>query len=151
MDITLVVFLVALLALAALLYYVFIVKQSPDAGGKGFVGLIVILFILTPAVLVMLWIQTTSDDRLNEIGFRPHPALRSSVGLATGIGDNPVWVFAIDGDPRQIMEFYKVQDNHSGWQLVYEGQNLLVYEREAQSLSIFLADDDVIFALRSTQ
>ena len=151
MAVSLVVFLVAILALAALLFYVVIVKRVPDAGGKGVAGLVLIVFILTPAVLFMLWNQSASYDRLNEIGFRPHPALRSSVGMATGIGENPVWVFAMDGDPRQIVQFYKQNDNHSGWQLVYEGQNLLVYEREAQSLSIFIAEDDVIFALRSTQ
>ena len=151
MAVTLVVFLVAILALAALLFYVFVVKQAPDAGGKGVAGLVLILFILTPVVLFMLWNQSASVDRLNDIGFSAHPALRPSVGMATGIGENPVWVFAMDGDPRRIVQFYKQTDNHSGWQLVYEGQNLLVYEKEAQSLSIFIADDDVIFALRATQ
>lgn len=151
MAVTLVVFLVAILALAALLFYVFVVKQTPDAGGKGVAGLVLILFILTPVVLFMLWNQSASVDRLNDIGFSAHPALRPSVGMATGIGENPVWVFAMDGDPRRIVQFYKQTDNHSGWQLVYEGQNLLVYEKEAQSLSIFIADDDVIFALRATQ
>ena len=149
MDVSLVILLVAILALAALLYYVFLVKQTPDPGGKGGGGLITIVFILVAVVVFAIWNQSTADDRLNKVGFKHHPALRSSVGFATGLGEDPVWVFALDGDPGQIMQFYKTKDNYTGWQLVYQGKNMLVYENEAQSLSIFVAEDDVIFALNS--
>ena len=151
MDVALLTFLALILALAALLYYVFLVKRAPDLGARGVGWLITIVCILVPVILFAFWNQSASGDRLKEIGFNVHPALQPSFGIATGIGENPVWVFASDSDTDQIVQFYKSQQNYSGWQLVYEGKNMLVYESETQSLYIYISEDDVIFALNSRQ
>ena len=86
MNPTLITLLVTVLALAGLLYFVFVVRRQPDLGGRGLAGLTVLMFILAPVLLIVLWLQSDSAQNLSDSGFVSHPALVSSMGVATGVG-----------------------------------------------------------------
>ena len=151
MDPILTTLLLAVLALAGLLFYVFIVRREPDPGGRGMAGLITLLFVLVPVLLITLWLQSDSAQRLSDTGFVPHPALVSTVGVAAGVGENPVWVYSIAGDPRDIVQFYRDAGNHPGWQQVSDSENMLIFETDDRRMSLFVSDNSAIFALHPVQ
>ena len=151
MDPTLITLLVTVLAFAGLLYFVFIVRRQPDPGAKGVAGLVVLMFLLAPVLVIVLWLQSDSGQKLSDTGFTPHPALVSSMGVATGVGDNPIWAFSIDGDRAAIMQFYRDPANHPGWQQVSDSENILIFESNDRRMSLFVSDDGAIFALHTVQ
>ena len=152
MDPILITLLIAVLALAGLLYYVVIVRRQPDPGGRGMAGMITLLFVLVPVLLITLWLQSDSARKLSDTGFVPHPALAASMGVATGVGEDPVWVFSIEGDPDAIVRFYKDPSSHAGWQRVWASEGMLMFESDdGQRMSLFVSDDSAIFSLQSAQ
>jgi len=152
MDPTLITLLVTVLAFAGLLYFVFIVRRQPDPGAKGVAGLIVLMFVLAPVLLIVLWLQSDSAQRLSDTGFVPHPALAASTGEAAGVGENPVWVFWIKGDSDAIVRFYKDPGCREGWQQVWASDGMLMFESDGgQRMSLFISDDSAIFSLQAAQ
>ena len=75
METSLLTILVFCLSFASLLYYVFIVRNEVDLGARGKSGLFTILFVILPVLVIALWNQLESKDRLSEIGFNPYPGL----------------------------------------------------------------------------
>ena len=151
MDPILTTLLLAVLALAGLLYYVFIVRREPDFGGRGMAAMITLLFVLVPVLLITLWLQSDSAQRLSNTGFVPHPALVSTTGVAAGVGEDPVWVYSIAGDPRVIVQFYRDPANHPGWQQVSDSESMLIFESEDRRMSLFVSVKTAIFALHPVQ
>ncbi len=110
-------------------------------------GLVVLMFLLAPVLLIVLWLQADSARKLSDAGFPPHPALGSSMGVATGVGENPVWVFSIEGDRAAIVQFYRDPANHLGWRRVSDSKDMLIFESDGRRMSLFVSDDSAIFAL----
>jgi hypothetical protein len=97
---------------------------------------IISLFILTPLLSYVLYSQSGAKKRLEVIGLRPHPAIVESIGLGNGTGDNPVWVFKIDAEKNQVMDFYKTRDNIDGWIMTLEHDFIMMFERGSQRMMI---------------
>lgn len=147
METSLLALLVCLLLFAGVLYYIFIIKQANDLGAGGKSGLFSILFVLAPLILIALWSQSGSEERLSQIGFKPHPSFISSVGAATGSGDNPLWMFSTNADPNSIFQFYKLPENHGDWSMVSESADNLIFTKGEKRFSIFVAKDSVVFTM----
>lgn len=147
MQTSLILILVFSLSFAALLYYVFIVKRQLDLGGRGVAGMIVILVIITPIILMVIFYQSGAEQRLKKYGFNPHPDFTGSVGIVTGLGENPIWLFSANTKTEFIVEFYKKTDNHDGWVLISENNSRLVFVKKDKKMSIIISNENVLFTL----
>ena len=147
METSLILILGISLSFAALLYYIFIVKRQMDIGSKGVAAMIVILVIITPIILMVLFYQSSAEQRLKKYGFNPHPDFTGSVGIATGSGENPIWLFSTNAKTESIVKFYKKADNHDGWLLMSENSNRLVFVKKDEKMSINLSNENVSFTL----
>ena len=147
MDTSLLTLLGFCWALAAILYYLFVVRREVDLGGLGKSGLIILMFVITPVLVIALWNQSEAEVRLSRVGFNAHPGFVSSVGIATGAGSDPVWVFSVETDENLILNYYKKRENHGPWQLVSESENSLLFQKEAEIMTIHVSDKRVVFSL----
>ena len=103
--------------------------------------------ILIPVVVVTLWHQAGASARLAEIGFAPHPAFDASVGVASGTGGHPVWVFSTTADPESILAFYRQPGNHGGWSLNSEASRMLVFGRGRERATLTVGREAVVFSV----
>ena len=147
MQTSLILILGISLSFAALLYYVFIVKRQLDIGSRGVAGMIVILVIITPIILMVIFNQSGAEQRLKKYGFNPHPDFTGSVGIATGSGENPIWLFSTNTKTEFIVKFYKQADNHDGWVLISENNSRLVFVKKGKKMSINISNKNVFFTL----
>ena len=147
MEISLILILGVSLSFAALLYYVFVVKRQLDIGARGVAAMIAILVIITPILLMVLFNQSGAEQRLKKLGFNPHPDFTASVGVATGMGENPIWLFSTNAKTETIVKFYKSKDNHHGWSLISESYNRLVFVKKDKKISISVSNENVYFTL----
>lgn len=147
METPLLLILGACLSFAALLYYFLIIKRETDLGWRGRSGIFVIIFVITPVLLIVLFNQSGAEDRLRKTGFNPYPDFSSSVGTATGTGEKPIWLFSTDSKADSVLLFYKEEKNHHGWSLIAEDHNKLVFEKGRQTMSIRIDNGNVLFSL----
>ena len=103
MEISLILILCGCISFAALLYYFIFAKKEADLGGRGRAGIFSILFVIVPIILIVLFMQFEAESNLVKMGFKPHPSFSSSVGAATGTGENPTWVFSTTGETGSIL------------------------------------------------
>lgn len=88
---------------------------------------LVFMFLLIPVCLFALWNQHRASDRLSATGIVPHPTFEHAVGIATGRGESPIWLFELTATPDEVLEFYRAEDNHNGWQLVSDSPPMLIF------------------------
>lgn len=148
MDTALIALLAGCLVLAALLYYVNYVHPQEPTGHWGKSGLINLMLVLVPVLVIALWFQDGAEDRLAELGLTPYPGFVSSSGVATGAGESPVWVFSVEGDPEQVLAFYRRAENRAGWSLHSESGSLLLLEKEGRLLSVAASPGSVAIMVR---
>jgi len=151
MDLSLIALLGGCLLLAALLAYVIFVRREHLIVSWGRSGLVTLLFMLIPLVVISLWYQAGAETRLEQIGFTRYPGVVSSSGLAVGLGENPVWVFTVEGDAERALDFYRRAENRRGWALVSEGASLLLFEREGRLLAVSADPDSLIIMMRPAE
>lgn len=148
MDVSLLAILAFCLSYAAALYYFIFVRREARLGPWGRSGLVTLLFVITPVLAMILWYQSGAESRLEGLGFNSYPGFVSSSGIATGVGDAPIWVFTIVGDEDSVLLFYKQSENHAGWTLVSESDMGLVFERGSEKLSILVGEGNVVFSIK---
>lgn len=147
MELSLILILGSCILFAAVLYYFLFVKREADLGERGKAGIFTIFFVIAPIILIVLLMQFGAESRLEKLGFKPHPSFSSSVGAATGVGENPIWIFSATGNPDSIFQFYKDPRNHAGWSLQAENTNGLVFRKDKNKMSILINNGDVVFSL----
>lgn len=147
MDTSLLLLLIAGLGYAALLYYLLFVRSERDPAGWGLSGIMAMLFIIAPIIVIVLWSQSGAQQRLHDLGFVPHPKFVSSMGIATGVGESPTWVFDTDATEAEIVAFYKREEHRPGWQLTGQGPSVLVFKNARRTLTLFTGDGSAVFVL----
>lgn len=147
MDPSLIALLVGFVLMAALLYHVIFIRREHPIGSWAKSGLVVFVFLLIPVLLIALGFQAGAENRLQKIGFRPYPGFVSSSGIATGLGENPFWVFSVEGGATAVLEYYRQPENREGWVLVADSEFLLLFEREGQKVAVSAVADGVTFTL----
>lgn len=93
-------------------------------------------FILIPLVLFVLHGQATAVERLEAIGLKPHPAIRHTVGIANGRGENPTWIFSLDDGASKVLDFYRTVLLDTPWQNSEDNYLYLRYHKPGQTLTI---------------
>ncbi len=147
MDPKLLYFLIACIAWAALLFYVFQVRQASDLGAGGKAGFVVITALLLPVLGLALWHQGASSSRLEELGFSAYDGLESSVGIATGTGQEPTWLYTLSSSEQALLDFYRQPEHREGWRLTAETQHSLIFERQALKMMVNASEGQAVFQL----
>ena len=100
-------------------------------------GFIIWLFLLAPFLTYVLYQQQGSVDRLEATGFTAYPGIEEAVGMANGAGEEPTWLFKVEGDPDSILEYYRSPETRTGWSLVAETPQLLSLVQGQKRMDIF--------------
>jgi len=86
-------------------------------------------FLMIPVLIIVLWVQSSAQDRLAVAGFTPHPAIEETVGLTAGFGKEAKWVFKTDAAKDTIFNFYRDEDNSLDWELINEKPDVLIFRK----------------------
>lgn len=149
MDISLIITLLLLLLFASALYYYFFKKRVPDVFYLGKSSLVIIMFMIVPLLATVLYYQAGAEDRLNAIGFTPHSSFTSSVGIATGTGESPTWLFETDSSKETIIDFYKKEQTHRGWEQIEEDHPKWRLELDTRIYISFRKNNNIMRLLAS--
>lgn len=147
MDTSLIITLTVLLLFAWSLYYYLFIKRESDFFYLGKSGLVIIMLIIVPILATILYYQAGAKDRLNAVGFTPHSSFDSSVGVATGTGDNPIWMFSTEFQKQAIIDFYKQEQNHKGWKVTSEDEKWLIFTKEDKNMRINISNNTVLLMI----
>ena len=151
MDTSLIITLIGLLLFAWALYYYLFIKRESDFFFLGKSGLFIIMFFIVPIIATTLYYQSGAKDRLQKNGFTPHASFKSSVGVATGTGDNPIWMFTTELDKQAIVDFYKQKQNHQGWKLTDEDEKWLTFSKKDEKMRINISKNTALFVITSQE
>ncbi len=147
MDISLIITLLILLLFASALYYYFFMKRLQDVFHLGKSALVIIMFMIVPILATVLYYQAGAKDRLIAIGFTPHSSFSSSIGVGSGTGKNPIWMFATELDREILIDFYKHEKNHKEWNLSQENDKWLIYTKDDKKMRLNINNDTVLFMM----
>ncbi len=145
MNQTLIWFVIACLLWVALLYWIFIVRREPDLGAGGRSAIVIVGGLIIPVLIAALWIQSQSVSRLEKLGLTVFDGLGSTVGIAAGIGENPIWVFELDASEADALNFYRDPGNHQSWSLRSSTENSLTLTRGNAQLQIQATSGNATF------
>ncbi len=136
MDPTLIGLLFAFIVFAAVSYHLGF--RLPDIGWtwKAQTAFLVTVVMLIPFVVFVLYRQTGAVERLEAHAVTPLPEIRHAVGITTGQGPAPVWVFAGDVSSREALSYYDDPDTRPGWELSERGVTMIVLRRGEARLSV---------------
>jgi len=147
MDTSLIITLTVLLLFAWSLYYYLFIKRVSDFFFLGKSGLVIIMFMIVPMLATVLYYQAGAKDRLSAIGFTPHSSFGAAVGVASGTGDNPIWMFSTEFDKKAIINFYKQEQNHKDWEAVSEDEKWLTFTKKDKKMRINISKDTALFII----
>jgi hypothetical protein len=99
-------------------------------------GFIFMTFGMIPCLIIALWLQSGAKERLARTGFVPHPSIKESVGIATGIGKNPTWTFKTEESDKSIADFYRLEKNRKGWKLANNRSLMMIFEKDKKKMVI---------------
>ena len=151
MDTLLIITLSALLLFAWALYYYLFIKRAPDFFFLGKSGLFIVMFFIAPIMATTLYYQAGAKDKLEKTGFTPHPSLQSSIGVAVGTGENPIWMFSTELDKVAIIDFYKQEQNHQGWTLSGEDEKWLIFKKNNKKMRINVSNNTALFMIATQE
>ncbi|MFQ5917747.1 MAG: hypothetical protein ACE5I0_08065, partial [Candidatus Binatia bacterium] len=80
--------------------------------------------------------QSGAENRLARVGIVPHPSIEETVGVAMGVGDNPIWMFTVDAPAESIADFYRTEANRQGWNLTNDSPTMLILNRGEKKMVI---------------
>lgn len=134
MQTSIILLLVACIALAIEGYYFGFVRPPRVLAWLQQATFIIMTFMLVPLLLLVLYYQSAAEDRLKEAGFTPHPSIRESIGIGFGAGNNPIWVFEFDAGEQAFRDFYTSAENTGDWKLVSDNGFFLIFEQAGASM-----------------
>ena len=105
------------------------------------------MFMIVPILVTVLYYQAGAKDRLSATGFTPHSSFESSIGVAAGTGDSPIWMFSTEFDKQAIIDFYKQEQNHKGWEVVSEDEKWLIFSKKDKNMRINITNKTALFMI----
>ncbi|MCM8813369.1 MAG: hypothetical protein NC924_05460 [Candidatus Omnitrophica bacterium] len=105
-------------------------RDSGWLAARAKAGFIFMVSVLIPCLVVVLGMQATAKSRLMQYGIVPHPAAGESVGVATGLGRAPAWVFRVKAAACSPADFYVEDAMRSGWQMSVAGEDVVLKKND---------------------
>ena len=116
MDFSLILLLIALVALNIQAYYFGWLRPPTVLAWLQQSSFIVLTFLLIPLLIYALYSQSQALNRLERHGIVPHPAIKNAVGIANGRGENPIWLFELNNNANAL-DFYRNLMQSGQWKL----------------------------------
>lgn len=136
MQQSLLILLVLAIILAVLGFYFGFIRPPKVMAWLQQSAFVIMAFLIIPFIIFTLNSQTQAPDRLASTGFKPHPAIVESVGIASGISNNPTWVFEIDANKDQVRNFYLSEENTGDWELSTDADIMLIFKKDDLTMTI---------------
>ena len=92
--------------------------------------------VLIPILCLVLWFQSGAKERLSNTGFVPHPNIEEPIGIAFGIGKNPIWIFKTDDDKNSVFNFYNESASRPGWELTSNEGSYLLFKQGNKEMTV---------------
>ena len=73
---------------------------------------------------------------MEQTGFSGHPAIVESIGYGNGVGEEPRWLFRVDGEVNEVLDFYRLTQSHPGWKLTVDGGKILIFRRDGEKMTV---------------
>ena len=102
---------------------------------------VIATFMLIPILVYVLVTQSGAIERLEKAGIRPYPGIKGSAGIANVRGDNPTWVFEVQGSSDEILEFYRSTENTGNWSFHGDDGIYLRLSKNDQIMKIAFRDN----------
>ena len=151
MQTSLIYLFVFSLLMAGLTFYIGYIRPPRVLAWLAQAAFLMWLFVLTPVLGYVLYQQNGAMDRLEQTGFAAHPSIAESVGIANGLGSEPTWLFKVEGDLKEIMDFYRLADSHPGWEMNGGNDKILIFEKGSEQKAIAVregwSDNSIMFSM----
>jgi len=122
--------------MAGISFYLGFVRPPRVLAWQSKAAFLVFLFMLAPLLVYVLLTQSQAVERLEELGFSAHPGTIEAVGVANGVGENPVWLFKVEDDGERVLDFYRKPGSHPGWELKTDSGNMLIFRQGGRRVTI---------------
>lgn len=136
MQTAIIVILLICIILAAFGCYSGYIRPIPISAWMAQAGFFFMTFVMIPFLVIVLWLQSGAKDRLAATGFVPHPSIKESVGITTGIGNSPTWTFKTEESNKTIVDFYRLEKNRQGWKLTNDSPLIMIFEKDGKKMVI---------------
>ena len=124
------------LFMAGLTFYIGFIRPPRVLAWLSKAAFLTWLFLLMPVLGYVLYQQSGAMDRLESQGITVHPAISESIGIANGVGDEPTWLFSVEGDLKEVMEFYRSEDSRPGWTMAGGSDTVIILEKGMSKMAI---------------
>lgn len=136
MQTSIIVLLVICLYLAVQGYYFGFIRPPRVFAWLQQATFVFMAFLMIPFLAGVLWLQSGAENRLARVGIVPHPSIEETVGVAMGVGDNPIWMSTVDAPAESIADFYRTEANRQGWNLTNDSPTMLILNRGEKKMVI---------------
>ena len=92
-------------------------------------------FLLIPMLTWVLWYQAGAINRLTQTGITPHPTIEYSVGVTSGQGKNPTWVFETLPNTKVNLDYYTQESNRKGWAIKHINETMVILSNDELTMS----------------
>ena len=97
---------------------------------------IVLSFLLIPLLVYVLYTQAIAISRLDAYGVKAHPAIKESIGIGNGAGNDPTWLFKLESTEEDALQFYGKASNTEAWKLVDANDLFLTFKQGEKNMTI---------------
>jgi hypothetical protein len=122
--------------MAAISFYVGFIGPPKVLAWQSKAAFLIFLFFLVPILVYVLNQQRGAIERLEQAGFSGHPAIVESIGYGNGVGEEPLWLFKVDGEVNDVLDFYRTTRSHPGWKLTVDGDKILIFRRDGEKMVV---------------
>jgi hypothetical protein len=132
--------LIVCILLAAQGYYLGFIRPPRALAYLAKATFIFMSFVMVPLLSYTLYLQFGAVERLSRTGLVPHPKIAHAVGLATGKGANPTWVFKLNQvnqtAQKSALDFYLLPENIDGWEFYSKSESMIFLSSSQGKMTI---------------
>ena len=151
MQTSLIYLFIFCLLMAGLTFYIGFIRPPKVLAWLSQSAFLMWLFFLTPVLGYVLYQQSGAIDRLESTGFAAHPAITEVVGFANGHGSEPTWLFVVEGDLKEVMEFFRREDSHPGWSTKGGNDKVMIFVKGDLQMAVAVregwSDSSIMFSM----
>jgi hypothetical protein len=125
--------------LAIIGYYFGWVRPPKVLAWQSQATFVIMSFLILPLLAYTLYLQVGATGRLLNTGIKPHPDILHAVGISTGTGDKPTWVFQVSSPGSTDLDFYKSPENRQEWNVSSQNDSMVRLEKDDSKMTIVMS------------